>query len=272
MQVVNDTFDLAPYFARVGYNGSRAPTVDVLHALTEAHTQAIPFENIDVLLDRPIRLETEALFTKLVLARRGGYCFEQNGWFLAVLRQMGFDVRALGACVRLGEPDRRVPMQRTHVLLEVRFGDAAWITDVGVGSASLTRALRLVAGREQATPHEPRRLDHAGGRWYHQIRRGGAWVDVCEFTGEEMSLPDRRVANWYTSTHPDSVFRRQLSVSLARPHGERLSVHDAMLTRRRADGREERQAIDDHDGLLDVLRTHFGIVLPDGTRLPVAFG
>ncbi len=267
---MNDCVDLGRYFERIGYGGTVAPTLEVLQSLTAAHAQAIPFENIDVLLGLPIRLEPATLFDKLVLHRRGGYCFEQNGLLLAVLGELGFNVRPLGARVRLGESDRSVAVQRTHMLLEVRLEGAAWITDVGVGSASLTRALRLVANVEQPTPHEPRRLEYAADRWYHQILRDGAWVDVCEFNGEDMPLPDRKVANWYTSTHPDSVFRRQLSVSLARPHGERLNLRDAVLTRRRADGIEERRTIASHDDLLDVLHTGFGIALPAGTRLPGA--
>jgi arylamine N-acetyltransferase len=86
-------FDLEAYFARIGYAGSRAPTLATLHALTAAHTQTIPFENLDVLLGRPIELGAEVVFDKLVRRGRGGYCFEQNGLFLQVLEAMGFRVQ-----------------------------------------------------------------------------------------------------------------------------------------------------------------------------------
>ena len=82
---MNETIELDRYFERIGYPGPRTPTLNVLHALTAAHSQAIPFENIDVLLGRPIRLEPQALQQKMVAERRGGYCFEQNGLLLAVL-------------------------------------------------------------------------------------------------------------------------------------------------------------------------------------------
>lgn len=267
---MGDSIDPDRYFARIGYAGPRAPTVDVLHALTEAHAESIPFENIDVLLGRPIRLEPEALFAKLVTAHRGGYCFEQNGLFMAMLRQVGFEVRPLGARVRLGQPDRRVPTPLTHLVLEVGIGGEPWITDVGVGSASLTRALRLTEELEQPTPHETRRLVRDRGRWFHQIRRGGEWVDVYEFTGETMPAIDRTVANWYTSTHPDSKFRRALTVALARPDGRRIAIADRELTFRAADGSVEQRVLATPDALLRALREQFGIALPSGTRLDPA--
>lgn len=268
---MDDPIDLDGYFTRIGYAGPRTPTLDVLHALTEAHAESIPFENVDVLLGRPIRLEPQALFAKLVVAHRGGYCFEQNGLFMAVLRRLGFDVRPLSARVRLGEPDRRVATPRTHLVLEVRIGDDTWITDVGVGSASLTRALRLVADREQPTPHETRRLVRDDGRWYHQIRRGGEWIDVYEFTGEAMPLIDRTLANWYTSTHPDSKFRHELGVALALPDGKRVALANRELTWRAADGSVERRVLAGPDELLRALREHFGIALSPDTPATALF-
>ena len=82
-------FSLDDYLARVGYHGPRAPTLALLSELTAAHTQSIPFENLDVLLGRRIELGIDAVFDKLVRQRRGGYCFEQNGLFLHVLTALG---------------------------------------------------------------------------------------------------------------------------------------------------------------------------------------
>src|ERR1700759_4729050 len=95
------TFDLERYFDRIGYSGPRAPTLTVLSALTSAHTRTIPFENLDVLLGRRIRPDVKARFQKLIVDRRGGYCFEQNGLFLHVLHTPGFDARAHSARVRI---------------------------------------------------------------------------------------------------------------------------------------------------------------------------
>ncbi|MDN5873864.1 MAG: arylamine N-acetyltransferase, partial [Sinobacteraceae bacterium] len=168
--------DLDEYCTRIGYEGPRQPTVEVLHALTAAHSQSIPFENLDVVLGRPIQLEVEALYRKLVVARRGGYCFEQNGLFLEVLRALGFESYPLSARVRLGLAHRAQVAARTHLLVEVRIEGEAWLSDVGVGAASLTRVLRWQVDVEQPTPHEPRRLQYEEGRWFHQMYRGGEWV------------------------------------------------------------------------------------------------
>lgn len=264
---VDAAIDLDGYFRRIGYAGTRAPTLAVLNAITQAHAQAIPFENVDELLGRPIKLEPAALYRKLVIDHRGGYCFEQNGLLLEVLTGLGFKVRPLSARVRLGTTDRSIDLPRTHLVLEVTLDGAAWITDVGVGSASLTSALRLVADVEQPTPHEPRRLVRADGKWYHQIWRGETWVDVYEFTGETMPLIDRTVASWYTSTHPQSKFRRDLSVALARPDGRRVTLRDNDLSFYGRDGVIERCDVSAPGQLLTALRDEFGINLPAGTRI-----
>lgn len=228
--------DLDAYFKRTGYTGSRRPCLQVLHAVTRAHAQAIPFENIDVLLGRGVSLEPDTIFDKLVRQRRGGYCFEQNGLLLRVLRQLGFRARALGARVRLRIPDHAQLPQRTHMLVEVMLDDARWLTDVGIGAASLTRALQLAAQVEQVTPHDRRRLLRYGRDWFHQLWRDGAWIDVYQFTLDDFSPVDQDVANWYTSTHPDDTFSNELMGALARPDGGRTTLFNGVLTQHQANG------------------------------------
>lgn len=259
--------DLDGYFERIGYTGPHTASIDTLHAITRAHAQSIPFENIDVLLGRRIELAPAALYEKLVVAQRGGYCFEQNGLLFEVLTQLGFEVRPLSARVRVGVTDRDVNLPRTHLLLEVRIGDTGWITDVGVGAASLTRALRLEADTEQVTPHDRRRLQHVAGKWYHQILRDGVWQDVYEFTGETMPLIDRIVGNWYTSTHPDSKFRKNLAVALARPDGGRVTLHNNTLTRYGNEGPVEHMDVSAPEALRTALRAHFGIHVRADSRI-----
>lgn len=263
---MGDTIELPRYFERVGYAGAREPTLEVLHALTAAHTMSIPFESADPVRGRAVDIAPQALYRKLVLARRGGYCFEQNGLFLEVLRRLGFRVRPLRAGVRLARPDRHEPVGHTHLVLEVMVDGETWITDVGVGSTSLTRALRRVDGVEQATSHDVRRLVRADGRWFHQVRRDGDWVDVYEFGDVVMAMPDRVIANWYTSTHPDSVFRRHLVAARALPHGRRVSLDDRQLIVRGADGRADKKTLRGARELLMALHEHFGIELPPDTR------
>ena len=257
--------DLAAYFQRIGYSGQYEPSFALLSALTEAHSQAIPFENLDVLLGRPISLAPEALFQKLVVDGRGGYCFEQNGLFLEVLRELGFQVAPLSARVRLQRPRDFTP-PRTHVFLRVELDGESWLTDVGVGGLSLTSPLRLTVGAEQTTRHEPRRITQEGTRLFHQVRLGADWQDVCEFTLEEMPPIDRVLANWYTSAHPESHFKNRLIVARAAPEGQRVSILNDEFTLRDRDGVATTQRMASPTELLAVLLKHFGLSFPADTR------
>lgn len=261
--------DLDAYLARTGYTGPREPTLPVLHALTSAHSRSIPFENLDVLLGRRIDLEPDALVAKLVRGRRGGYCFEQNGLFLAVLTTLGFAVTPLSARVRLDRPADAVP-PRTHLFLRVEVDGEPWLTDVGIGAQSLTAAIRFAVDVEQETPHEPRRVRRDGDRWFHQVRLGTGWVDVYEFTGEPMPFIDRQVGNWYTSTHPDSGFKRRFMVARAAGDGRRVTLTDTELKVRDRDGHADVRPMTSPDDLVDALAEHFGLHFEPGTTFPVS--
>jgi N-hydroxyarylamine O-acetyltransferase len=262
---VSSPIDLDAYFARIGYTGSRAPTRETLNGIASAHAQAIPFENLDVLLGRPIRLDVHALERKMVRERRGGYCFEQNGLLLLVLEALGFHATALSARARLQRPREFTP-PRTHVFIRVELDGEPWLADVGVGGLSLTAAIRLTTEGDQPTPHETRRIVREGARLFHQARLGQAWTDVCEFTLEEMPAIDREVANWFTSTHPDSHFKNRLVVARAAPGGERITLLNNTLTIRRANGEGVDRQIASPSELLEVLEEHFALSFPADTR------
>ncbi|MEO8706774.1 MAG: arylamine N-acetyltransferase [Kofleriaceae bacterium] len=258
--------DLDRYFARIGYRGARAPVLETLNAIMAAHVSAIPFENLDVLLGVPIELEPAALQAKLVDAGRGGYCFEQNALLLTVLQQLGFEARPLSARVRYQRPRDYTPA-RTHLCVRVELAES-WLADVGVGSMSLASALRLEDHGPQATPHERRRLLRENGLIYHQAELAGEWQDVCELTLEEMPPIDRIVANWYTSTHPQSHFKSRLVVARALPDGGRLTIADRVRTLRDREGRAEHHTIGTPDELLAVLAADFRLQFPAGTQFP----
>jgi N-hydroxyarylamine O-acetyltransferase len=258
--------DLDAYFARIGYAGPRNPSLEVLNAIVEAHIQSIPFENLDVLLRREIRLEPAALFQKLILDRRGGYCFEQNGLLLEILRTMGFQISPLSARVRWQRPRDFTP-PRTHVFLRAAVNGENWLVDVGVGGLSPTSAIRLEeSGRVQTTPHEPRRIVREDGRLFHQVLLGDQWCDLYEFTLEEMPLIDRELGNWYTSAHPLSHFRDRLIVARAAPQGVRLTMQDDEFSIRGRDGHADTRKLNSPEELLEVLATHFGLHFPAATR------
>lgn len=260
-------FDLDAYFNRIGYAGSREPTLAVLHAITFHQTTAIPFENLDVLLGRVISLAPEAIFRKLVTERRGGYCFEQNNLLMLVLRRLGFRVTPLGARVRWQRPREFTPA-RTHLFLRVHLPEGDWLTDAGMGGASLTGAIPLEFGRESPTPHETRRLTREeDGRLFHQLWTGTGWADCCEFTLETMHPIDCEVANWWTSASPASHFKTGVIVARAGRDGTRKAIGNGEFTHRRGAEVLAREPVASMARLRAILAEHFELDAqwPEGT-------
>lgn len=265
--------NLQPYLDRIQYVGPLEPTLAVLREIVLAHSCSIPFENLDVLLDRGISLDDNAVDQKLIHDRRGGYCFEQNALLLRALSEIGFAVAPLSARVRNQLP-RSVTPPRTHLFLRVDLDGACWSADVGIGGLSPTGPFRLdLFDVEQSTPHETRRVvreqHHPSPRYFHQAKLAEEWVDVHEFTLEEMPLIDREVGNCWTSTHPKSKFRQNMLVGLARRDGTRISILNREFTHRRGPEILERFDIADPDQLLDILADRFGLRFPAGTRFGV---
>jgi N-hydroxyarylamine O-acetyltransferase len=269
------SLDLGAYFQRIGYAGPREATLATLCGIMRAHVETIPFENLDVLLGRPIALEPELIFRKFIDEQRGGYCFEHNTLLLHVLEALGYSVRPLSARARVQRPRDSTP-PRTHLLLRVEIENVSWLADVGVGGLSPTAPLKLESDIAQATPHEPRRLVREGewsgferrgpsGRIFHQAYFAETWHDVCEFTLDEMPLIDRVVANWYTSAHPQSHFKDRLMAARATPAG-RITLSNRELTVRDRTGHAETRRLESPGALLAALDASFGLRFPAGTR------
>ena len=268
------TPDLDAYFQRIGDSGPRQPTLAALNRIIAAHVRTIPFENLDILLGRPISISPKQIEQKLVHDRRGGYCFEQNGLMFQILQALGYTVHALSARVRIQRPREFTPA-RTHQFLRVELDGQFWIVDVGVGGLSPTAALALVLDESQPTPHEPRRII-AVGDWtnldqrapdallYHQVQLNGHWEDVCEFTLEAMHPIDQELANWYTSAHPNSHFRNLLTVARATDTG-RVTLLNRVLKHRKADGSSQTCTLNSDDALLAALKQEFGLNFPADT-------
>lgn len=197
--------DIDAYCARIGYCGPREATLTVLQTLVARHSAAIAFENLDVLLKRPIRLDLPSLYAKLVGKRRGGYCFEHNLLLIDVLRRMGFRAVGLAARVQWGRPAGTIG-PRTHMMLRVDLAEGPYLADVGFGGPTPTAPLAFQAGNEQATPHRSFRPVAAGGEFDLEARLGEAWASLYRFSPQEQMAVDHEVANWFTSTHPNSLF------------------------------------------------------------------
>ncbi|MFC3069234.1 arylamine N-acetyltransferase family protein [Phenylobacterium soli] len=206
--------DLDAYCERIGYAGPREPTIEVLRALCRLHPAAIPFEAIDVLTGQGVDLRPEAVDAKLIGARRGGYCFEQNSLLARVLRSMGFEVEALIARSRWGRPLDDV-RPRTHMALRVLIDGTPWLADVGLGVCTLTAPVRLDLAGPQPTLFDPVRLVPAGEELRLETLLSGEWRPVVDLDLRPQLEADFVGPNWYVSTHPESQFRRHLIVSRA---------------------------------------------------------
>ncbi|MFL5540406.1 MAG: arylamine N-acetyltransferase family protein [Longimicrobiaceae bacterium] len=256
------SLDLAAYLRRVEYEGALEPTEEVLRALHLAHATHIPFENLDILLGRPIRLDLDSLQAKLVGGGRGGYCFEQNSLFAAVLEEVGFPVTRLAARVRYGT---QAVLPRTHMLMLVRCDGRTWLADVGFGAEGLLHPVPFGKGEVSEQFSWSYRVVQEEGLWVLQSLHGDGWTDLYAFTLEPQHAVDYEMANHFTSTHPESRFRKTVTAQLAAPgvrrilRGGELTVDEGENVTRRAVGPDE---------LLAVLDESFGLRLTEEIPIP----
>lgn len=260
--------DIDAYFRRVGYSGPPEPTLDTLRALHGLHPRAIPFENLDTLRRRPVRLDVESLQAKLVAQKRGGYCFEQNLLFSQVLTALGFSVAALSARVLWERPDD--VRARTHMLLFVQLGDGPYLCDVGFGGLTLTAPLRLEAGVEQRTPHEPFRILREDREFLTQARVRGGWRALYRFDLQEQLPIDIEVLNFFVSQHPESPFLTRL-MAARRETNRTLNLRDDELRVHHLDGPSEQRVLRSVAEVRATLAREFGIDVPEDAALDAAF-
>lgn len=251
--------DLEAYFSRIGWGSPTVPNLDTLAGLHLAHLAAIPFENLDIQMGKDIRLDLEALEAKLVRGGRGGYCFEQNSLFSAVLSQLGFRVTLREARVRRGATGL---LPRTHLALEVQLPEGAWLSDVGFGGDGPLGPVPF-GGEEVRVQAERCRILGEGPRQVLQVWRDDTWLDLYSLEPSEVHPIDLEMANHYTSTHPASRFVQTLTVQRSTPDA-RWILRNLELSCRRGE-RLEQEAVS-REGLLALLRERFGIDLPDGVR------
>jgi N-hydroxyarylamine O-acetyltransferase len=253
--------DFSAYLARIVYDGPVAPTRAALSALQLSHVQAIPFENLDPLSGRSPRLDLAALVQKLVRSRRGGYCFEQNHLFKAVLEAFGFKPEPLIGRVLLNGPeDAQTP--RSHMLLRLACEGEDLVCDVGFGGQVLTGPMRLIPRLEQQTPHEPYKLEQAGDLWSLRALVAGEWRLLYRFTLSSVWPIDYEVANHYVATYPSSAFTTSLRVARILPRG-RLTLLNRRLTEHRLGEPSKAQEIEGDEALRAVLAERFGVEVAD---------
>ncbi|MBV8683832.1 MAG: arylamine N-acetyltransferase [Caulobacteraceae bacterium] len=255
------TIDLDAYFQRIGYRGPREPTLEALSALHVLHPAAIPFENLDPLFGRPVSLDLAALQSKIVEHRRGGYCFEQNALFRAALEAMGFAITPLIARVVWMAPPEAPLGPRSHMLLKVDMTDGPYVADVGFGGYIYSSPLKLAPEIEQRTADGIFRLVPVGDALALEARLPAGWSALYRFNLEPAERSDYEVSNWYTSTHPRSLFVNNLLAERLTPK-VRVSLLNRHLTRRYPDGRTEAVVLDNAEAFTEVLETEFDLAPP----------
>jgi N-hydroxyarylamine O-acetyltransferase len=215
-----ESFALDAYLDRIGAGPDAG-----LAGVHRAHVTAIPFENLDPHRGVPVSLALGDLQRKLVDARRGGYCFEHNLLLAAGLRALGAEVEPMLARVRLGRP-RDAPRPRTHLVLRVRADGAVWLADAGFGNGTLLEPIPFGPGAEHEQEGWRFRVVADGVEHVLQTADGAGWTDVYGFVPEPVPMIDIETSNWFTCTHPRSLFVAGLIIAVNRPDGARVALSD----------------------------------------------
>jgi len=254
--------DLPAYLARIGYDGPLKPDHATLRGLLAAHMNSIHFENIDVLLGRPIALDLDSLQDKLVRRRRGGYCFEQATLFDAALRAIGFKTTLRSARVILVLAPDKAP--RGHMTILVDLPEGVFIVDPGLGGLGCRLPIPLDGGTVQ-DGDEINRIVDDNRRRVLKVESGERKVDAWISGFDEDNFVDFEVANHWFSTHPASPMRQRLMLRAMTPQG-RVTVMNRDVTIR-ANGAATATRLEDREGLRRLLQSVFGFDLPEAETL-----
>lgn len=262
---MNEPIDLDAYFERIGWTGETRPVLATLAGLLRAHMRHIPFENLDVLLGKGVRLELDALQDKLVRRRRGGYCFEHATLFAAVLEALGFAPVRRSARVVLCAP--RSEAARTHMFLTVALREGTFVVDPGFGGLAPEKPVPLVDRGENVGSTATHWMARDEAAWVLRARTGDKVADCWVTTLEADNAIDFVVANHYTATHPASGFRNRLMLRALTDDG-RVSVMNRDVTIRTG-GAARVMQLADRAALRALLAEHFGFDVPEVESLHV---
>lgn len=254
--------DVKAYLERINYSGPLAPDAETLSALHVAHLQSVPFENLSIHAGEPIVLEDEALFAKIVGRGRGGFCYEDNGLFAALLRALGFEVSMLSAEVANAEGGFSRPFDHMTLLVTL---EQRWLADVGFGD-SFVEPLLFDERGEQVQGRHAYRITHDGD-YLVMARRdasGGVWKAQYRFTPQPHTYEDYAERCRYQQTSPDSHFTRERICSRATPEGGRVTLSGMRFIETDARGERRERLLSNEEEYADVLRERFGIKMGGG--------
>lgn len=248
--------DVTAYLRRINYQGPLDTCAETLRRLHRAHMLSVPFENLDIHLERSIILDESKLLSKVVERRRGGFCYELNGAFAALLRALGFNVAMLSAGVARREGGFGPPFDHMALLVEL---EERWLADVGFGD-SFREPLLLDYAGEQAQDEDVYRLARDGEHLILE-RRGdsGAWEPQYRFTLRSYQLEDFAEMCRYHQTSPDSSFTQRRTCSMATAKGRVTLTGMRLITT--AGGERQERALATQEEYDAALREHFGVEL-----------
>jgi len=253
--------DTAKYLSRIGLSDVPAPTLPALFEIQKAHLYSVPYENFDILMGKRLSLCPDALYDKIVVNRRGGYCFELNELFGHLLRAIGYEVTDYFARFLNDEPEGVIPKRRHHVLKVLIPGEKnAYLCDVGVGTGSPTYPIALVVNEPQdqrGNAYKMTRDPFLG--WVLNVQKNGAWKPLFSFT-EEPQLPcDFEAISYFCENAPESIFNKKEMLAM-RMDGGRKTL-DGNEFRRFENDTVAVKTIDDPVEKAKMIREWFGIVI-----------
>ena len=251
--------DIPAYLRRIAYSGPRQPALETLRALHYAHLLAVPFENLDIHLGRPILLDEERVVGKIVGQRRGGFCYELNGLLAALLRELGFRVTLLSGRVPKGE---NVPgPEFDHMTLRVDL-ETPWLADVGFGD-SFIEPLPLLANAQQFQRDCFYCLTVESERWLALRWRysEAEWKTLYDFPLVPRQLAEFAGMCRHHQTSPESSFTQRRIVSRLTPEG-RVTLANMKLIITRNGAREETELASEKE-YVEALQRHFGVNMPN---------
>jgi N-hydroxyarylamine O-acetyltransferase len=256
----NSSMDILHYLARIGYLEPIKRDAQTLRGLHLAHMQTVPFENLDIGLKRSILLTNEALWAKIVSQRRGGFCYELNGLFAWLLKELGFDVTYLNARVYNREGLPGIPFDHLALLVQIPGQEGQWLVDVGFGD-SFDEPLSFEERNEQPQGLRSYRLEQTADSYIvWQRSYDGVWERQYLFDLQPRNFPvDYEAACLYHQTSPQSSFTRGSMISRATPDG-RVSLEDGWLILT-SNGKRSKYRIADRVEYQKSLKQYFDISL-----------
>lgn len=248
------------YLDRIEYRGDRKVNLKNLTYLQKLHLTHIPYENLDPMNGVPISLQPQGLYEKMILHRRGGFCFELQGLFCCLLRSLGYHVAQFAGRFM---DERGVIQMRRHRILVVTLEGKRYVCDVGVRSESSRIPLKLTDGliQEDGISRYCFQKDMFYGWVLMQKERGKEWKPLLGFTEEIQTDDDFVMPSFYCENHPESTFNKYMKVSIFTGKNDLTIVGNTYKVYESARVAESR-LISSREEAVRILKEKFNIEVP----------